>query len=127
MAHAAGDSLHAVGDHLTRNQGILHALGAHGDAVGNRQYVIDDALAAGLIRTLVYIFRELVDVHIAGGHHAPGGGNTDLGLPEISILEAHRAQHGTARSLLNAINHYLRMFTQVLVVHDISIFFNVML
>ena len=72
VAHAAGYRLHAVGNYFAGDKGVLHALGAHGDAVGNRQHVINDALTTGHIGPFVNVFRQLVDVHIAGCHHAPG-------------------------------------------------------
>ena len=47
---------------------------------------------------------ELVDMHIAGGHHAPGRGDAYLWFLEIGIVKPNRTQHRTARSAFDAID-----------------------
>jgi hypothetical protein len=47
---------------------------------------------------------ELVDVHVARRHHAPGGGNADLRLLEIFGFESDGVQHGAARRAFGTID-----------------------
>ncbi len=105
MPHTAGHGLHAVGDDLPGNQRILHALCAHGNPIGNSQNVVDDALTTRVVSPLVDVFCQLIDVHIAGRHHAPGRSDADLGFFEVTIFETDCPQHGTAWCLLHAINN----------------------
>ena len=101
--------LDGIGDDFPRNQRVAHPLGAHGNPVGYRNRIEDDALAAGLVCARTGQFRQPADMHVAGRHHAPGGGNADLRFGEVFILETDRAQHGPARSLLQAVNDHARM------------------
>jgi hypothetical protein len=55
---AGDDGLDGVGDDLAGDQGVLHALGAHGDAVGDGDGVEDDALAAGAVDARLGVARE---------------------------------------------------------------------
>ena len=43
--------------------------------------------------------RQLIDVHVARGHHAPGRGYADLRFQEILVGETDRAQHRATRCL----------------------------
>ncbi len=54
---------------------------------------------------------------VAGGDHAPGGGDTNLRLLKILILETYRSQHGTARCLLDTVDHDLRVFAKFFLGH----------
>jgi hypothetical protein len=51
-ALAADDGLDGVGDDLAGDERVLHALGAHADAVGDGDGVEDDGLAAGGVDAL---------------------------------------------------------------------------
>ena len=103
-ALAAGDRLDGIGDDLAGDKGVLHALGAHGDAIGYGDRVEDDGFAAGGIGAGRGFAGEAVDVHVARGDHAPGGGDADLGFFEIGAGEADGVQHGAAGGALGAID-----------------------
>ena len=106
---AAHDRLDRVGDDLARHQGVLHPLRSHRDAVGDRDGVEDDRLAAGLVDPLRHAHRELVDVHVARRDHGPRRGHPHLRLLEVLLLEARRVQHPAARRPLDAIHHLRRI------------------
>ena len=93
---AAHDGLDGVGDDFAGDEGILHALRAHGDAVGDGDGIKDERLAAGLGHALGGGKGELVDVDVAGGDLAPGGGDADLGFLEVAAIEADGVEHGAA-------------------------------
>ncbi len=42
--------------------------------------------------------RELRDVHVAGSEVRPGGGDTDLGLAEVRVLESRRRAASRGRA-----------------------------
>ena len=65
-------------------------------AVGHRDGVEDDALAAGRVHAIGGVARQLVDVHVARGDLRPGGTHADLRLLEIVAGESDRVQHGAA-------------------------------
>ena len=100
----ADDRLDRVRDHFPGDQRVAHTGRAHRYAVGDGDGVEDDALRPGLVRTHAGGLRQGVDVHVAGRHHAPGGGDADLGLAEILGFESDRAQHGAARRLCHAVD-----------------------
>ena len=47
---------------------------------------------------------QLIDVHVAGRHHAPGRGHPNLGFGKILIAESDGVQHRAARRSLHAID-----------------------
>ena len=91
---AAHDRFDGVGDHFAGDEGIFHPFGAHGDAVGNGDGVENDGFAARFVRAMSGFDGELIDVHVARGDHAPGGGDADEGLFEIGDVETDRVKHG---------------------------------
>ncbi len=99
------DCFDRVGDDLARRQGIVHARRAHRDAVRHGDRVEQHAFATRLVRAFDGGLRQPVNVHVAGCHHAPGGGHADLALAEILLAEPHRAQHGAARCLVDPVDH----------------------
>ena len=105
--------LDRVRDHLARNERITHPGCSHRNAVGDRDGAEGRALAARRVSALRCGNRELVDVRIARRDVAPRRGNPDLRLAEVAIREAHGAQHGPARRLLDAIEHELRVWTNI--------------
>ena len=120
-AFAAGHHFNGIGDHFPRHQRILHAFGAVGDAVGNGDRVENDALGAGGIRAFFGFNRQLVDVHVAGRDHRPGGGDADLRFLEVLVRETHCAQHGSSRRAFHAVDHLGGIFAQIVfVAHDCS-------
>ena len=80
-------------------------LGGFGDAVRDGNGVKNHALATGLIGAASRLFRQCINVHIAGREVAPSGGNAHLGLGEVFIGKTGGAQHGSARRLGNTIHH----------------------
>ena len=99
-AFAAGNRFDGVGDDFAGHERILHAFCAHGDAIRNRDCAKYDCLAAGFVHALRDVDGELVDVHVAGRDHAPGGGDADLRFLEIFLRVACRVQHGPAGGAL---------------------------
>ena len=79
-ALAAHNSLNRIRDDLARNEGVFHPLGAHRDTIRNRNGVENRRLAAGGIDSQSGFARELIDMHVAGSHHAPCRGNAYLRL-----------------------------------------------
>ncbi len=63
------------------------------------------ALPLAMLAPSAAFRRQLVDVHIAGCDHAPGRGDADLGLLEIGVIEADRAQHRAARGAVGAVDY----------------------
>ena len=102
---AAHHSLDAVGDDLTRHEGILHSLAAHRDAVGNRDSSKDDAFSAACANAGLSLAGEFVDVHVARRDHAPCAGDADLGLLEILPRKPHGVQHGATRGAFGAVSN----------------------
>lgn len=102
---ATGNCFDRVGNNLSRNQRIFHALGAHRNTIRNGNRIKYNRLRFCRIRTIGCFKGELVDMHIAGGYHAPGGCNADLRLLEVGIVKADRAQHRTAGCAFNAIDN----------------------
>ena len=93
-ALAGDDRFDGIGDDFAGNQGILHAFRTHRNAVGDGDGVEDDGLAAGAIGAGFGFAGQLVNVGVAGGDHAPGGGDADEGLLEILGREADGVEHG---------------------------------
>ena len=103
-ALAADDCLDRVGNDLARHQRVLHALGAHRNAVRDGDGVEDDRLAAVSVDAFGGIIGQFVDVHVAGRHHTPGRGDADLRFGEILVGETDGVQHGAAGGALHAVD-----------------------
>ena len=91
---AAHQQLDGIGDHFAADERGLHALGAHGDAVGDGDGVELHGSAAGRADALLHLHGELAQVVIAGHGLDPGVGDADDGLGEILVGEADGLQHG---------------------------------
>ena len=74
------DRLNGVCNHLARNERILHPLGSHRYPIRDRDGIEDCRLSTRRIDTQRSFAGELVNVHIAWRHHAPGRSHTDLRL-----------------------------------------------
>ena len=116
-ALCTGHGLDRIGDHFARHQRIAHPRGPHRNTVRNRDGIENHALAPGAVDTLAGILGQLVDVHVAGRHHAPCGCNADLGLVEILVGETDRVQHRAARGLRHTVYNYGRKFACIVVCH----------
>ena len=87
---AAGDQLDGVGDDFAGDQRGLHALRAHGDAVGDGDGVELHGRAAGFANALFEGFGDFAQMHVAGADLGPGVGDADDGLVQIFFGEAGR-------------------------------------
>ncbi len=97
--------LDGIGNDLAGNQGILHPLGAVGDAVGDGDGVENQAFPTRTIGAVGRFSGQAVDVHIAGGQVAPGRGDTDLGFAEILVGKPGGAQHGATGGFTDPVHH----------------------
>ena len=91
---AARDQLDGVGDDLAADQRGLHALGAHGDAVGDGDGVELHRRAAGFAHALLDSLSDVTQVEIAGADFGPGICDSDDRLVQVFFREADAAQHG---------------------------------
>ena len=103
-AFASDHRLDGVRDDFARHEGILHPLGAHGDAVGDGDGIEDDALATGCIHALRALFGEAVNVHVARRDHAPSGGDANLRFVEVLPVKTYGVQHGAASGALGTVH-----------------------
>ncbi len=103
-ARATDDGFDGISDDFAGHERIFHAFAAHRDAVGNGDGVENDGFAAVFIRAFLGFQRELVDVHVARGDVAPGGGDADDGLGKIFRLETDRIQHGAGGGAFGAVD-----------------------
>ena len=100
---ATRDQLHRIGDHLAADEGTLHPLGAHGDAVGDGDGVDLDGRASGGADPLHHLFGELPVVPVARHGADPGMGDPDLRLREVPVGEAHGLHHGAGGGAVGAL------------------------
>ena len=101
-AVAARDQLDRVGDHLAADQRRAHALGAHRDAVGDRDGVELHRRAAGGADAGLHVHREIAQVVVARADLDPGVGDADERLLEVGVGEADRLQHRARRRAARA-------------------------
>jgi hypothetical protein len=90
---AASDELYGVGDHLAANEGGLHPLGPHGDAVRDGDGVELHRGAARLPDALLDPLGEAPLVEVAGHRLDPGVGDADYRLAEVLVVEADSPEH----------------------------------
>ena len=109
-AFAAHDRFDGIGDDLAGNEGILHAFGAHGDAIGNGDGSEDHPFGAGGIGPGFGLAGEAIDVHIARGDHRPGAGDADLGFFKVFASKADGVKHGAAGGTFGAIDDEFGVF-----------------
>ena len=103
-ARRAADRLDGVGDHFARNQRILHALGAHGDAVAHGDGA--EHLRHGLRhsrRASPARWARSFKSGVAGRNGAVAVGDADDGLIEIAVAKSYRAQHGAIGGALDSL------------------------
>ena len=102
-ARRAAHGFDGVGDHFARHQRILHALGAHGDAVADGDGAEDLRHGFGLAQRFRGARGQIVQAGVAGSDGAVAVGDADDGLVEIAVAESDRAQHGAVGSALDAL------------------------
>ena len=85
-ALAVAGSFDRIGDHLTAHQGVLHSLGAHGDAVadGDRPNIWGASGQPSCFRP----FGQIVQTDVARGDRAVAVGNAEDRLTEITVSKA---------------------------------------
>src|SRR5262249_4686755 len=98
VVHAPGDDLEAVGEDLTRDKAVAHALVAHHDAVGGGGRSEDLRHTAGGADALDALASEAVEVGVAGGDVAEQRGDADQRAGEVVVEEADGAEHGAVGS-----------------------------
>ena len=84
---------HAVGNHLARNQRVLHAFGAHGHAVrngGGAEYL---GVATGGFDALNGGIGQFLQTAVARGDGAVTVGHAHHGFDEIALFIAHGVVH----------------------------------
>ena len=92
-ALAVDGRLDRIGDHLARHERILHALGAHADAVGDGGHAEHLRHRAGFVQRGHRAVDQRLDAGVARIHRAVAVGDADDGLVEIGVAEADGAQH----------------------------------
>ena len=105
VAVAAHGQLHAVGDQVARDQRRLHALVAHGDAVGHRDGGELARRAAGLGDALLHRLRLAAERDVAGRRLVPAGGDADEGLVDLVLGQAHRVVVAAMRRAVRPHGH----------------------
>ena len=63
------------------------------------------ALPPARLTPLFGLAGQLINVRVAGGDHAPGGGDADDGLAEILLFESDGVKHGAAGGALRPVQH----------------------
>ena len=110
---AAGDEFDGVGDDFAGDERGLHALGAHGDAVGDGDGVELHGGAAGLADALLDGFGYLAEMEVTGADLGPGVGDADDGLVQVFFGEAYAAQHSAGGGAVGAFGEDYGIFLRI--------------
>jgi hypothetical protein len=94
---AAGDQFDRVGDDLPAHQRGFHALGAHRDAVGDRDGVELEGGRAGGPDAVLDALGQAAQVKVAGRELGPGVRDTDERFFQVLAAEADGPQHRSRR------------------------------
>ncbi|CQR33060.1 hypothetical protein THICB1_30021 [Thiomonas arsenitoxydans] len=86
--------LDAVGNDFARHQRVLHALGAHGHAVGNGRRAEHLRIAASGAHALDGGVGQALQAGVARGDGGVRVGNADHRIAEVRLLVAHGIEHG---------------------------------
>ena len=105
VAMAAHGELDGIGDHLARHERRLHALVAHGDAVGHRDGGELARRAAGRGDALLGGLRLAGERDVAGRRLVPAGGDADEGLMDLLARQPHRVVVGAVRRAARPFRH----------------------
>src|SRR5699024_10070154 len=97
------DRFDGVGDHLTRDEGEVHAVVAHGDAVGDRDRAELQWVATAGVHTSLRGAGQAVQGEVAGGDLVPRTGNADERLVPVTVTHADRAEHAPAGGCFDAV------------------------
>ncbi|MCV7207617.1 hypothetical protein [Mycolicibacterium canariasense] len=97
------DGLDAVGDDLPRHQREVHALVAHGDAVGHRDGAEFQRVAARFVHTGLDLLGQPLQRHVARGDLVPRRTDADLRFGPVVVTHPDRTQHAASGRLLQAV------------------------
>ena len=89
----AANRFDRIRNHLARDQGILHPLRAHGDAVAHRDGAENLRHGSRFVQRMHGAFRQIIEPGVARSDGAVAVGYGDDRLIEIAVAEAHCAQH----------------------------------
>ena len=103
---AAHGELHRVGDAFTRDQRGLHALVAHGDAVGDGDGAEFAGGAAGGGDAALDRLGLAHQRNVARGRFIPATGHANEGLVNLLLVQAHGIEIGPVRGALGS-NGYM--------------------
>ena len=103
------DGLDAVGDDLAADEGEVHALVAHRDAVGDGDRAELQRVAAAGVHALLRRLREPVEAQVAGRDLVPGRRDADLGLVPVGVAHADGAEHAARGRGLDAVGDDARL------------------
>jgi hypothetical protein len=117
---APADELYGVRDQLAAHQARLHALRAHGYAVGDGDGVELHRGAAGLPDPLLDLLGEVAVVEVAGHGFDPLVRNPDYGLVQVLVREAHALEVGAGRRPVAAVEDGAALVTGVRGLHAFS-------
>lgn len=95
----AHDGLDTVGDDLSALQGVSHTSRTHGDTIRDTNGVEPVGDQTGFPHGLFHDGRQVHQVHVTGISLVPDGGDTDLGLLHVGIVETGGVQHGLRGTL----------------------------
>ena len=95
----AHDGLNGVSNQVSRKQRSFHALGAHGDAIGDADGVEDQADQPGVGRTDLDLLGQLIEVHVTGVAFPAHAGNADLWFLHVLVGQAHAVEHSLRADL----------------------------
>jgi len=87
--------LDAVGDDLARDQGVLHALRPHADAIGDGGGAKDLGVGASRLQRGHGRISERLQAAVAGRDGRMAVGDTHHGLVKVLFLVTHGVVHGT--------------------------------
>jgi hypothetical protein len=97
------DDLDGVGDDLTGDQGEVHALVAHGDAVGDGDGAELQRVTATGVHTLLGRLSEPVQRQVARGDLVPRARDADLGLVPVGVAHPDGAEHPSGSGGFDAV------------------------
>ena len=100
---AESDQLDGIRNDLSADQGGLHPLGAHGDAVRDRDGVELHGRTPGGANPLLHLGRQPPQVKVARPDLNPGVGDPHDRPSQVLVAESHRLEHGSRRGTAGAL------------------------